>query len=92
MNWNKIIEAGLEKKAEEVTETVETTETTEPTANKRQTKIEEWIKAVEDELEYLKPIIRGNVEKYPKAGAQKAEIVRKLQDAHFALLDIEDIF
>ena len=92
MNWTKIIEAGLEKKAEEITETVETTETTEPIVNKRQTKIEQWIEEIEDELEYLKPIIRGNVEKYPKAGAQKAEIVRKLQDAYSALLDIEDIF
>lgn len=64
----------------------------ETDTTKRKLKIDEWLEAIDDELYYLKPLIEFHTEKYSNRGDKKSAIVRKLQDAYSALLDIEDIF
>lgn len=64
----------------------------EETTNTRKTKIEDWLENIQDELDYIKPMIRQNIEAHPNRGDIKSTVTRKLQDAYSALLDIEDIF
>ena len=64
----------------------------ETDTSKRKLKIDEWLDAIDDELAYIKPLIKANVEAKPNRGDMKSAIVRKLQDAYSALQDIEDIF
>lgn len=60
--------------------------------NKRKTKIEEWLESIDDELYYIKGMIKFNVEAHPNRGDIKSAITKKLQDAYSSLLDIEDLF
>lgn len=60
--------------------------------NKRKTKIEEWLESIDDELYYIKGMIKSNVEAHPNRGDIKSAITKKLQDAYSSLLDIEDLF
>ena len=62
------------------------------TTNTRKLKIDEWLEAIQDELDYIKPMIKQNIEAHPNRGDIKSTITRKLQDAYSDLLDIEDIF
>lgn len=64
----------------------------ETNTTKGKLKIDKWLEAIDDELYYIKPLIKANVEAKPNRGDMKSAIVRKLQDAYSALLDIEDIF
>ena len=59
---------------------------------KRKLKIDKWLEAIDDELYYIKPLIKANVEAKSNRGDIKSAIVRKLQDAYSSLLDIEDLF
>ena len=64
----------------------------EETTSTRKLKIDEWLEAIQDELDYIKPMIKQNIEAHPNRGDIKSTVTRKLQDAYSDLLDIEDIF